>query len=111
MSNEKIAIPGCLGTTVQKLFSKDGTQVLRVEVEPGGEIPMHMHECAATMVIIKGSALALGCSPRLVSTGDVVVKTPNELHGFAEIKEPFGFISVSDNQGIMQNDQWDIAFP
>ncbi len=106
----KVQVPGCRGTLVQRLLSGDGLQVLSVDVEPGGEIPLHSHDCAATMVITKGRARALGNSPRLVAAGDVVVKAPKDPHGFAEISEPFSFISISDRDGILHNDGWDVVY-
>ena len=111
MSTEKVAVPGCRSTTVQKLLLEDGMQVLKVEVDPGGEIPLHTHECAATMVIVRGRARTLGKDGRVVSAGEVVVKAPNEPHGFTEVEEPFWFISISDDGGIMRANGWDIKYP
>jgi quercetin dioxygenase-like cupin family protein len=110
MNNESIMAPGCTGTRVQKLADFEGVQVLKVDVEPGGEIPLHTHECAATMVVIKGKARTLGECSRAVAQGDVVVKIPNEPHGFSEVREPFSFISISDNAGILRQDGWDITY-
>jgi quercetin dioxygenase-like cupin family protein len=110
MKSEKVAVPGCKGTTVQNLLSEEGLQILKVEVGRGGEIPLHSHECTATMVVIKGKARALGKSGQIVSKGDVVVKSPNEPHGFTDIEEPFCFISISDNKGIMLANGWDMKY-
>lgn len=110
MNSKKVAVPGCKGTTAQELLFEEGMQVLKVEVEPGGEIPLHTHECAATMVIIKGRARTLGKDGRGASTGDIIVKAPNEPHGFTEVKGPFWFLSVSDNEGIMKVDGWDMKY-
>jgi quercetin dioxygenase-like cupin family protein len=110
MNTEPIEVPGCKGTTVHELLLDEGVQVLKVEVEPGGEIPLHSHECAATMVITKGSARTLGKDARAVRTGDVVVKSPNEPHGFTDVSEQFQFISISDHSGILQKDSWDLKY-
>jgi quercetin dioxygenase-like cupin family protein len=110
MKDERLIVPGCKGTTAQKLLQDETVQVLKIEVEPGGEIPLHAHECAATMIIITGSASTLGKNGRKVHAGDVVVKSPNEPHGFANVNERFEFISVSDNKGIMREEEWDLQY-
>lgn len=110
MNTEMVEVPGCSKTTVKRLHEEHGLQILRVDVEPGGEIPLHAHDCAATMVILDGSARALGNSERIVKKGDVVVKIPHEPHGFSDIKGRFSFISLSDEDGIVRPDRWDIAF-
>lgn len=103
-------VPGCKETLVEALAEEPGLHVLRVEVGVGGEIPLHTHECAATMVIVGGSALALGSRERRVSKGDVIVKAPHEPHGFSHVEAPFTFISISDGDGIQQRTGWDISF-
>jgi quercetin dioxygenase-like cupin family protein len=110
MNTEAIDVPGCMGTTVQPLVSDGSIQVLMVEVAPGGVIPLHAHDCAATMVITKGAARTLGKDGRVVTKGDVVVKAAREPHGFSEIKEPFAFLSISDGQGIVSPKGWDMAY-
>jgi len=110
MNPETITVPGCIGTTVKHLFSDEGQQVLMVEVTPGGEIPLHAHECSAVMVITKGKARTLGKDGRVVSKGDVVVKAPREPHGFSEIGEPFAFLSISDGKGIVSPEGWDMKY-
>jgi quercetin dioxygenase-like cupin family protein len=102
--------PGCNGTRVKKLHEEEGLQILRVDVEPGGEIPVHTHDCAATMVILEGTARAIGKGDRIVKKGDVVVKTAKEPHGFSDIKEPFSFISLSTDDGIVRPDGWNMRF-
>ena len=110
METEKIFVTGCRETAVSKLFSDGGVQVLKVEVMSGGEIPLHEHECAATMVIIKGRARTLGNNCRIVTKGDVVIKAAKEPHGFIEITEPFEFISISYGAGIIHGNDFDIRY-
>jgi len=112
METKQIKVPGCKGTTVQNLYSIPGMQVMKVDVSPGGEIPIHKHSCAATMVIMKGEAKVLGKGKdRVVRKGEVVAKDENEPHGFTEVKEPFSFISISYNDGIMQDqNNWDMEY-
>lgn len=110
MNTEPIDVPGCKGTTVHELLLDEGVQVLKVEVETGGEIPLHSHECAATMVITKGSARTLGKDAHAVSAGDIVVKSRNEPHGFTDVSQHFEFISISDRNGIMKTDSWDLKY-
>jgi quercetin dioxygenase-like cupin family protein len=107
----KIPVPGCSETFVETLCDDSDSHVLKVEVNPGGEIPLHSHECAATMVVLHGEALAVGIHPRRVQKGDVIVKAPNEPHGFSEITAPFVFISISDGDGIKRGSaEWDINY-
>src|SRR5688572_15047557 len=110
MTATKTPVPGCKGTTVQQIFSGDGVQVLRVEVQPDGEIPLHQHNCAAKMVIVQGRARALGKVERIAAKGDVIVKAANEPHGFTDVTEPFVFLSISDGDGIVKPDRWDMDF-
>lgn len=110
MNIDMLDAPGCQKTKVHKLHEEQGVQILRVEVEPGGEIPLHAHDCAATMVILQGSARALGKSERIVKKGDVVVKAAHEPHGFGGIKDRFAFISISDESGILRPGGWDMTF-
>lgn len=110
LASDRIPVPECTGTTVEKLFETDGLQFLKVVVEPGGEIPLHTHACAATMIVTQGSAHTLGKDGRVVHKGDVVVKTPNEPHGFTEIQAPFSFISISGGEGIVRDGKWDMQF-
>jgi len=110
MNTPKIAVPGCIGTFVTEVLEEEGCQILKVDVEPGGEIPLHSHACSATMVIMRGKSRALGKGERMVKKGDVVVKAPHEPHGFTEVTEPFSFLSISDNKGIMQRDGWDMKY-
>ena len=84
--------------------------MLRVVVGHGGEVPLHSHDCAATMVVLGGSAFALGRRGRRVSKGDVVVKAPREPHGFSEVDAPFTFISISDGEGIQRETSWDMQY-
>lgn len=108
--NIAMDVPGCIKTTVRHLFSDDDQQILQVEVAPGGEIPLHAHDCAATMVITKGRAQTLGKDGRIVAKGDVVVKACCEPHGFSNITEPFGFLSISNGKGIMSRSGFDITY-
>ncbi len=110
MNAKRILVPGCRGTTVHQLLTERGLQVLKVEVEPGGEIPLHSHECAATMVVMKGRARTLGKDGRFAAAGDVVIKAPKEPHGFTDITEPFSFISISNEEGILREEDWDLAY-
>ena len=110
MKTDKLEVPGCKKTTVRKLHEEPGLQILRVDVEPGGEIPLHAHDCAATMVILEGSALTLGKGERVVKKGDVVAKSPHEPHGFSNIREGFSFVSLSDEAGILRPDGWDMRY-
>lgn len=110
MDTDMLEAPGCRRTRVRKLHEEGGLQILRVDVEPGGEIPLHEHDCAATMVILEGSARALGKGERIVKKGDVVVKTPHQPHGFTDINGRFSFISLSDAAGIVRPDGWDMSF-
>lgn len=112
MEMKQIEVPGCKGTTVQNLYTIPRMQVMKVDVSPGGEIPMHKHSCAATMVIMKGEAKALGKGKdRVVRKGEIVAKAGNEPHGFTEVKEPFSFISISYDDGIMRNpNNWDMEY-
>lgn len=109
-NTDTLAAPGCKKTTVRKLHEEHDLQILRVEVEPGGEIPLHAHDCAATMVILEGSARALGKRERVVTKGDVVVKTPHEPHGFSDIKGRFSFVSLSSDEGILRSEGWDMKY-
>src|SRR5713226_6744271 len=102
ISKCRIDALGCRLTTVEALSTQEGVQVLKVRVEPGGEIPLHQHDCAATMVVVSGSARTLGKDGRLARKGDVVVKAANEPHGFVDITEPFCFISISEGGGIVR---------
>jgi quercetin dioxygenase-like cupin family protein len=110
MEHTFTAVPGCAGTSVKNLTDDNGLQVLEVRVEAGGEIPLHEHDCAATMIITNGSASALGKDIKHVKKGDIVVKAPNEPHGFTDINEPFCFISISDGDGIKLENGWDMTF-
>jgi quercetin dioxygenase-like cupin family protein len=110
MNTEMIEVPGCKGTTVRELLVDEEVQVLKVQVEPGGEIPLHSHECAATMVITKGSARTIGKDARAVHAGDIVIKSRNEPHGFTDVIQHFEFISISDREGIMRSDSWDLNY-
>ena len=108
-------VSACVGTTVSRLAPVEGLQCLRVEVAPHGEIPLHRHDCAATTIVIAGTArklLASGSPGRMVRAGEVVVKQPRELHGFVDIgPEGFKFISLSSGEGIVKGEStWDIEF-
>ncbi len=108
--NGLVEVPGCRGAFVQELLSENSVQVLKVIVEKGGEIPVHSHECAATMIVVSGRATALGKNRRIAKKGDVIVKKAGEPHGFAGIEEEFEFISVSDGNGIKQGSKWDMEY-
>ncbi len=110
MKSEILEVPGCSQTTIRKLFEEEGLQILEVEVQPGGEIPLHTHDCAATMVILDGKARALGNHERQVNRGDVVVKQPHEPHGFDGIDGPFSFVSISNENGIVRSNGWDLKY-
>lgn len=107
-------VPGCRGTTVRKVTRAHRLQFLEVNIKQGGEVPLHTHDCAATMVITRGSARKLtgkGLGER-VEAGDVVVKAAREPHGFTRIgKGGFQFISLSGSQGIVRKGgKLDMAF-
>lgn len=113
MQNQ-VAVPGCRGITVRELQPAHGLQFLEVNIERGGEVPLHTHECAATMIVTRGSArkLAGNGKSELVKPGDVITKAAKEPHGFAEVgEEGFQFISLSDNEGIVrQGGNLDMTF-
>jgi quercetin dioxygenase-like cupin family protein len=104
---KQIEVPGCTGTTVSELKRAHGLQFLEVNIAHGGEVPLHTHKCAATMIVTKGSArklTATGAGYR-VNPGDVIAKAPSEPHGFTDVGETgFQFISISDNEGIVGQD-------
>jgi quercetin dioxygenase-like cupin family protein len=111
MKNSGIVdVPGCHGTSVEMIGAGIGFQVLRVAVLPGGEIPLHRHDCAATMVILSGTARALGAVERIVKSGDVIAKSADEPHGFTDVDMEFVFLSVSTGDGIMHGAEWDVEF-
>ena len=112
MKQETIAVPGCKATTVSEIFSNGQVQVMKVDVAPNGEIPLHAHDTAATMIVVEGSATALGKACRFVKKGDIVVKEAHEAHGFSDISQPFSFISISYGNGIMQDHgkNWDLKY-
>jgi len=116
LSQEHIRVPGCSGVTVREMPSAHGLHILEVNVAPGGEIPLHTHDCAATMIITRGSACKLisGGSGDYVGPGDVVRKAKGEPHGFSAIGEDgFQFISFSDGDGILRehsDDDWDLRY-
>lgn len=109
-----MTVPGCAGTTVRELRPVHGLQFLEVNIERGGEVPLHTHECAATMIVTRGSARKLteNGKSELVKSGDVIAKAAREPHGFTEVgEEGFQFISLSDNGGIVrQVGNLDMAF-
>lgn len=107
---DKMSVPGCPGTTAEVLLNADGVQVLRVNVAVGGEIPVHSHDCAATMFVTSGCATAVGRGERLVRAGDVVVKKKQEPHGFTNVVAAFSFISVSNDGGILRDDTWNLHY-
>ena len=47
---------------------------------------------------------------RYVDRGEVLVKGPGESHGFEDVREPFSFISISYDKGIMRPDGFDIRY-
>ncbi|HEV7449353.1 MAG TPA: cupin domain-containing protein [Candidatus Paceibacterota bacterium] len=100
-----IRVPGCPGTSIRELLSMHpGLQILEVTVESGGRIPLHLHDCAATMIVTRGSARKLTAdgSTQPVKPGDVLAKAAKEPHGFDDVGEGgFTFISLSDGRGIV----------
>jgi len=107
---KNMIVPGCVGTTVEMVGEGTGFQVLRVSVADGGEIPIHAHECAATMVILEGTARTLGKDGRHVKAGDVVTKAAREPHGFTDATGSFAFLSVSTGVGILNGGSWDLKY-
>ncbi len=109
---QEIEVPGCKSTTVQEIFSDGQVQIMKVRVSPGGEIPLHSHNVPATMIVLEGSAIALGKKNKNVKKGDVVIKMANEAHGFTNVKKAFSFISISGEKGIMRNQgkNWDMEY-
>jgi len=106
----RIQVPGCVATFAETIYEMPDVQILRVEVEPGGEIPMHKHDCAATMIVLSGEAWALGENERKVRKGDIIVKSPMEPHGFRDVRDFFVFISISNGEGIKRGAHWDIDY-
>lgn len=108
-----VKINGCSGTSVRKLVPVNGLQCLEVRILPGGEVPLHSHGCAATMIVVAGSArkLQLSGKGRVVRPGDVVIKAAGEPHGFTEVgPDGFRFISLSEGEGIVTSRGLDLAF-
>lgn len=110
----QVPVPGCTGTTMRELQSAHGLQFLEVNIERGGEVPLHTHDCAATMIVTRGVAYKLTENGKgeQVKQGDVIVKAAKEPHGFTSVgEEGFQFISLSDNGGIVhQGGKLDMAF-
>lgn len=107
-----LPVPGSKGAFVELLGCVGNTQILRVHVVPGGEIPLHTHDCNSGMGITAGSARTLGkeCD-RLVRPGDYIYKPAGTPHGFTSVgEEGFEFISISDGEGIFQGENWDLSY-
>lgn len=107
-----LVVPGSTGVTIEPLGSIGGVQLNKVRVAPGGQIPLHSHECNSGMGITQGSARTLGKDEnKPVRPGDYIYKPSGTLHGFTDIgAEGFEFISMSDGDGIVLNTGWDIAY-
>jgi quercetin dioxygenase-like cupin family protein len=89
-------------------------QDLLVQVNPGGQVPLHSHSVDATMFIVDGEAIVISDDESLngqtVHRGDVVDFERNIRHGFKA--SPLGLLFVSRNGGIIDegSNAWDIQF-
>ena len=105
-----VLVPGCQRISVTQPVQMGDSQVTFVSVVPGDgkpDIPLHRHECAAVMVIRRGTARVhneIGELTDLVQKDDVVAKGPNQPHGFGEMSDDFAFMSISENEGIFNDD-------
>jgi len=93
----------CEKTSVQEIFSQHNTQVLLVEIAPGGEVPPHHHEVPCTIHILEGSgAWYDGVNRCRVKAGDVYHKQAGQVHGFSDIgSDGLRFTSVSYGAGLL----------
>jgi len=101
----------CEETSVSELFNQFNTQVLLVEVSPGGEIPPHYHQVACTIHILSGSGVWFdGTSYQPVEAGDVYHKEAGQIHGFSQIGEAgLKFTSTSYGKGLVSGQELDFA--
>jgi len=105
-------VPGAPDTWVVSIgHDSEGHQINLVKLPPFGIIPNHTHTCASGMGITAGSAIATGkaTSEIAVKPGDYVFKPAGQMHGFQAGEDGLEFISVSDGDGIVQ-EQWDIEY-
>lgn len=101
ISQERSSLSGTEGTTLRWLIAqKDGAPhyAMRLfEIEPGGSIPVHVHEdIEHEIFILEGEARCSdGNEENLVKTGDALLVLPNDKHGFKNTSDkPFRFICV-----------------
>jgi len=103
----------CKNTSIQELFNQHNTQVLLVEIKPGGEVPAHHHEVPCTIQILSGSGVWYdGVNRCQVKAGDVYHKQAGQVHGFSGIgTDGLQFTSVSYGVGLMdaENQKLDFA--
>ncbi len=110
MTEKPIRVPGCKRTTVSVLFTDRRTQILKVHVARGGEIPLHQHKAAATMIILRGKARVLGKERRAVRPGSVVAKKSMEPHGFSDVRSALTFLSFASRGSIVKESRWDLQY-
>ncbi len=73
------------------------------EVEPGGWTVLHRHSHDHGVIVLRGKGkVLLGQKETEISFGDVVHVSPDEIHQFKNRgDDPFGFICVIPNEGIL----------
>lgn len=103
-------LPGCVKTTVQEIYTHNDLQILKVDVEHNGEVPMHTHKSNVTMLVLSGFAHVIGDNNYVVQKGDIIKVKPEQPHGFTRVEQNLSFISIIEGDNLIQNGKYDISY-
>ena len=100
IEEKPVEMPGAHGCTVRWLVSEsDGAPnfaMRQFEVEPGGYTPRHSHAYEHEVYVLQGQGIVLeGDVEHPLTTGDVVLVPPDEIHQFRNTgNSPMKFICL-----------------
>lgn len=108
----KLDVPNSPGASAEVLKQGRDTQVQRVVIEAGGNIPPHVHNVSSSYVVLSGKGRFVGNDGCSVAAGSVVHVPAGEVHGWQDVSESLEFVSVFNGAQVVdvESGDWDLQF-
>ncbi len=103
VNQKPVDMPGARGCHVRWLIGREDDApnfaMREFQVDPGGHTPRHFHPYEHEVYVVSGEGTVVdGDTEHTISTGDVILVRPNEVHQFRnDSSQPLRFLCLIPN--------------